>query len=325
MKGNTGQHHLYLLCNIIRMTISINSDMRNFKLTSFGLIIAAGALVVSCNQNPKASVTEENISALKVDSAKTGIVKLGGNLFSVPSPIQTALLIENSGVNYDANMLNSLERLSQYTSRESKALNLGVYGANLGYATVFGDNQHAIGYLNAIENLANDLEITGALDRNIVKRFAGNVGNRDSMLILTSNFFRAGDAYLKDSDREDVATLILAGGWIEAAYFTARAAQAGNEQARQRLAEQRLAMESLLVALDQQKENAFIRDLIEQMKPLQNFYSQVSYAYKYERPETYPDQKLTFINSSSSAKMSDDVLQGMMQAINNLRTKTSGV
>ena len=179
------------------ITMMKNRDLFLQRMLFFAF---AGILFYSCNPNPQASVTEESISNVKVDTSKTGIINVGGTLFSIPSPIQTAMLIKESNTEYDASILNSTRNLANYTSREIKALNLGIYGADLGYATIFEDNESAVNYLNTVEKLANDLEIIGALDKNILRRFANNVGNQDSMLILTSNFYRAGDAYLKDNE-----------------------------------------------------------------------------------------------------------------------------
>lgn len=281
------------------------------------------ALLAACNPNPQAVVTDESIDQIEVDSTRSGLINVGGTLFSIPSPIQTAMLIKESGARYDNALLNNPRNVQNYTSRTQKALNLGVYGADLGYATVFNDNEAAVKYMTVVEKLAADLEVTGALDRNLLKRLANNTGNQDSMLILTSNFFRAGDAYLKDNDRADIAALILCGGWVEAAYFTGREAANGNLPARTRLAEQRLAIENLHGVLSRLSMEE-VKPLIGDIEELKTLYSQVEYAYQYERPETYPDQQITFINSSSSASMADSTLQQINDRLVALRTKTAG-
>ena len=65
-------------------------------------------------------------------------------IFSLPSPLQTTLLIKASGANYHADMLNSPDAASGYSISMEKALNLGIYGADLGYVTCYEQTQDAL-------------------------------------------------------------------------------------------------------------------------------------------------------------------------------------
>ena len=53
-----------------------------------------------------------------------------------------------------------------------------------------------------------------------MKRFQGNMENRDSLLIMVSQLNSLSDEYLKENESEDVSALILYGGWVESLYFT---------------------------------------------------------------------------------------------------------
>src|ERR1044072_5604315 len=119
-----------------------------------------------------------------VDSTATTILNVNGEIFSIPSPIQTAFLIKNSGATYSKDILNASAKASSYSTNFSKALNLGIYGADLGYVTIYDQNQDAIGYLNAAKKMADELGVSGAFDQTTIERFAKNIGNKDSMLVL---------------------------------------------------------------------------------------------------------------------------------------------
>ena len=71
-------------------------------------------------------------------------VTLGGHFFSIPSPFETANLLKESGAGFDANIINSPDNASNYTSDFYKALNLGVYGADLGYITIYNNNSNEL-------------------------------------------------------------------------------------------------------------------------------------------------------------------------------------
>ncbi len=59
----------------------------------------AVSLLSSCGGGKKDEGKDEIVET--VDTVKTSVVNVGGELFSVPSPIQTALLIQKSGITYD--------------------------------------------------------------------------------------------------------------------------------------------------------------------------------------------------------------------------------
>lgn len=301
----------------------MNFPKAKFRI-SLALLAGVAVWITACDPSPQGSVTDEDINQVEVDSNKTGVVNVAGELFSIPSPIQTAVMISNSGTDYDSDLGSDPSKIEQYTSRQQKAVNLGIYGADLGYATVFEDNELALKYLKAVRELANDLEVTGAMDKKLLERFSNNVGNRDSMLILTSNFYRAGDAYLKDNDRADIASLILAGGWIQAAHYTCDAAQGGNEDARNRLAEQRTAIENLVEVLSMMEGEEMTDELLADFRSLKELYSTITYSYQYEKPETYPEEKITFIKSSTSSQMPDTTLKQISELVKMLRNKTAG-
>src|SRR6185369_8628162 len=110
-----------------------------------------------------------NDSIIDTDTAKTAVLNVGGELFSVPSPIQTALLIQKSGVTYDKSILNPGNKNGQYASDFTQALNLGIYGADLGYVSMYNQTQDALGYLAGVKQLADKLGVSAAFDQQTMK------------------------------------------------------------------------------------------------------------------------------------------------------------
>ena len=47
--------------------------------------------------------------------------------YSLPSPLETAMLIKTAGATYNEKLLNPLSNQSGYTTNKSMALNLGIY------------------------------------------------------------------------------------------------------------------------------------------------------------------------------------------------------
>jgi hypothetical protein len=257
---------------------------------------------------------------VKIDSSKASLVNVSGKLFSIPSPIQTALLINQSNATYDRTQLNVPKNSTIYASRLKRALNLGVYGTDMAYASISDDGQSALGHFKAVENLAENLGIKAAIDPNLVKRLGANAGNADSLMILSSDFYREADNYLKQNERTDVAALILTGGWIEATFLTAQAAKSDNEMARTRLAEQGQAAETIYEVLSSQDDEELKNsDLIQKIDSIRNSYASIKREYVYETPETNPEAKKTIFKSNSTYSMNDSLFNSLSAQLERLR------
>ena len=55
-------------------------------------------------------------------------------------------MIKKSGALYDKNMMNPVSNLSKYSDGMKQSLNLGIYGADLGYVTMYENTGDAMEY-----------------------------------------------------------------------------------------------------------------------------------------------------------------------------------
>ena len=150
-------------------------------------------MFASCEDNPTDTVEDEGKKKVNkdlLDPDRSFNTTFDGKLFSVPSPVQTALLIKELKIPFNESLLNPNENISNYSKMNSKALNLGIYGADLGYVTLYDQNAKAISYLSTVESLAKDLGISGAFDKTFLERFEANSDNEDSMLVILTDAFR---------------------------------------------------------------------------------------------------------------------------------------
>ena len=105
-------------------------------------------------------------------------------------------MLKDAGTQYDYSLLNEPANSSNYNSNFNKAINLGIYGTDLGYANIYEENQDAIQYLNSIKGLANDLSIGQFFDFTTIARLATNSKNLDSLLLITTQNFNSINSYL---------------------------------------------------------------------------------------------------------------------------------
>jgi hypothetical protein len=255
------------------------------------------------------------------DTVKTSLLNVAGELFSVPSPVQTALLIQKSGITYDKAILSDSHKVNTFSTDYSRALNLGIYGADLGYVSLYNQTQDALSYLGAIKQLSDKLGLSAAFDPATMERIQKNITNKDSMTVLVGLAYRGSDAYLKDNQRTDISSLILAGGWIESMHFSVSAyRRAPADQIRYRIAEQKQALTSILKIL-QKNESEEIKDLTAALSALSKVYEGIQFKYVFAEPTHDTVKKVTYINSTSEVLVTDEQLTEINGKITEIRNK----
>ncbi|HEU4718991.1 MAG TPA: hypothetical protein VFU15_14200, partial [Bacteroidia bacterium] len=121
-------------------------NLQNIALSAF----AAALILSSCSNNGGDGKTGDTTPPETL--SVTG-VKIKGQSFLMPSPMIIASIIKKSGALYDKNMLNPTASLPNYGDATKAALNLGVYGADLGYITMYENTGDAMEYYKTVVQL----------------------------------------------------------------------------------------------------------------------------------------------------------------------------
>ena len=93
----------------------------------------------------------------------------------IPSPLEISNLIKESGAIYSEELLNPVENSKNYVNKYSQAINLGVYGTDLGYINMYSKYQASIVYLEAVRELSEVLSIGQFFDFSTIARLAANL------------------------------------------------------------------------------------------------------------------------------------------------------
>lgn len=296
-------------------------NIKNLKLNSKVIVLGLTSILLASCGDPKPEGENSSDDLPDTDTVKAVALNVGGELFSVPSPIQTALLIQKSGVAYDKAVLNPGNKNGQYTSDFSKALNLGIYGADLGYVSMYNQSQDALGYLGAVKQLADKLGVSAAFDQQTMKRINDNISNKDSMLVLVGIAYRASDAYLKTNKRTEISSLILTGGWIESMNFSILAYnKKPTDEIKYRIAEQKQALGSIIKLMNSHN-MPDAADLVKELEDLAKIYEGITFKYNYVEPTTDEAKKTTYINSTTEVSINKEQLDQIAAKIVAIRTK----
>ena len=285
-------------------------------------LLSCALLFSACGGSEQpADAGDSGTEEVSIDDANNaigqGLLKLDREIFSLPSPVQTAILLQKNAVQYNEGLVNGVNAESRYLNRTQKALNMGVYGADLAYLSNFNNTQLKNDYLRVVEKIATDMDIRNHIDQSLIDRFALNIDNRDSIYSLNAELFNSVDRYLKESGESHIAALILTGGWVEGMHITLGSAMS-NAEIRNRVGEQASAARSLR-KLIMRMEDPALKELETMLADLDERFQALDVNYTYVKPITDASERVTYLNSKSSVAMTDDQLKAITEQVNAIR------
>ena len=295
--------------------------MKNVSL--FFLIILAFACAP---EKPfEEQVFLDSLNNLKLEGPKISEEVITDIIQQVPSPLEISYLLKNVGTQYDFDILNSPSNSPKYNSNFRKALNLGVYGTDLGYANIYEQNQDAILFLNSIKSLANDLSIGQFFDFTAIARLATNGKNMDSLLLITTQNFNNINAYLQEDQRSNLSVLILTGGWLEALHVTCQVAEKNpdNQMLLEKIGEQKIILHNINAMLGFYTHDPHIADFRESILELERAYAQIEIVYSYAEPTLEEVNGILMVkdNSTTTINITKDHVDAIRQEVVNIRRK----
>ncbi|MBI9068189.1 MAG: hypothetical protein JEZ09_12925 [Salinivirgaceae bacterium] len=254
------------------------------------------------------NLNEEIISAKKV-------------FYALPSPIETAMLLKRAGTKYNAQLLNLTTNAEKYTTTRAKAINFGIYGADLSYASLFSQTQTSIDYMAVSKKLADELGMTSFIEGNMVKRLETNINNRDSSMEIISDGFMNSSSFLKEAGRPETAALIIAGGWIEGLYIACGLAKTSpnNSELVDRIIDQKMSLITLVSLLESFDENEDITFMINKVNKIKAVYDKVQVVTSKIEPITNDNLKVTTLQAKTEIFVSDEVFNELCETVNKIR------
>ncbi len=255
------------------------------------------------------------------------VQKVDGAMFSIPSPIQLGGIIQKSGAAYNADILNNPKSSESYVDLVAQSLNLGVYGADLGYCALYDKQQESIKYMRSAQKLSDVLGISDAFDVATIQSIEKNLDNKDSLLYIISNSYRKADDYLQTSDRKHIGALVIVGGWIESLYFSGELSKTNkSDDIVEMIGMQKHTINTIL---DKMLERYIAEPGVEQvyndLDEIRMAFEKVNIKYEFVAPETDAAGKVTTIKSKTSVEMTDEVFNEIVEKISAVRTKITTI
>ncbi|MEM8940494.1 MAG: hypothetical protein AAGC64_14245 [Bacteroidota bacterium] len=296
--------------------------MRNlFFLGALAFLAACGS-----GNKPDEQAFLESLDSATVEGPEISEEVISSVLQQIPSPLEISVLLKESGTKYDKQLLNSPDNISKYNSNYHKALNLGIYGTDLGYTNIYEQNQDGLDYMGSIKDLADGLSIGQFFDIETIGRLATNSKNLDSLLLITTQNFNSINQYLQEQGRANLSVLLLAGGWLEAMHITCEVAASdpSNKELQETIGSQKIILENIVLLLSfYQQVDQNMASLLTDMQALQTEYENIEIVTTYEEStfEIVDGVMVIKDNSSSEIKITDQNIENIKNLIGSVRNK----
>lgn len=247
---------------------------------------------------------------------------------NVSSPIEMAALIKKEGVPFSKDYLSDPDNVDNLNTAFEKALNLGVYGADLGYMNIYDKTSLILNHITSIKKIAEDLKIGQFFDFSTLKRLASNNENLDSLLYISTSSFNKMDNYLRDNKRSDLSTLMITGVWIEGLYLATQVSlKSQNKEIQNRVAEQKVSLDNLMLILKLfEKDNNFAQ-LIKEIERIKTVFEPVKITVEKGEPTTQEvDGSIMIVqNDIQHIDMPNGHMANIIRVVSDVRNKVIGI
>ncbi|MBR5644447.1 MAG: hypothetical protein IKW77_09695 [Salinivirgaceae bacterium] len=239
--------------------------MKSIKLLAF--LILGSAVIAACsnsgNKTNKAATAE-------IDDVS--VAQIIEDLESIPTPTTVELMemINKLGLTYLYDVTNSLANQESYLSTKQKALNLGVYAADLSYDVAYQKKAETEEYLRCILTMASDLNISIDADK-ISNKFESNIDNVEGLNSVVKDVFKESQYILNQTSQTETALLFLIGSWVESAYICVSASDlASNNMDFIKVAVSHFEYSSTIIKyLESRKDNSDFAEFFQTLNNLQ--------------------------------------------------------
>ena len=243
--------------------------------------------------------------------------------YSLPSPLETAMLIKNAGAAYNEELMNPVSNSSRYITSKSKALNLGIYSTDLSYASLFDQSQATLDYIGAAKEMADGLNILDAIDEETVTQLEEQINNRDAIIDIISETLMNSSAFLKENDLEGTASVVLVGGWVEGLYIATNLVNENDlddNKLVERIVDQKLSLDIMVNLLESSPEDADAQAVLEDVKALKTIFDKITIDQGEVTAVEDPETNVTTLKSESSIKITNRVFTELKTKVIEIRS-----
>ncbi len=288
------------------------------------MTILFALILSSCNSGGKGTKKEaDSLDVSKNNAAIYDEIKKAETIFyTLPSPLESAMLIKSAGALFDDKLLNPVENTKNYNTNKSMALNLGIYTCDLSFASLYDQTQLIINYMNAAKKMADGLGILDAILQEDIDRLEQNIHDTEVIMDIVSQTYLNSNSYLEDNGQPAIAAIVLTGGWMEGLYISTQLIDMkdfnGNKLVG-RIIDQKLSVDILINLLGDSKGNPAIDELLAQVARVKTVFDKITLKTTPIRPEYDKTTNVTVLKSEVQADLTPEVFKELATVVGEIR------
>jgi hypothetical protein len=296
-----------------------------FYLFFAALCIGGLSFFQACGDGSNENDMENMDADFEADSKlKDKASKVREVLYSIPSPVETATLVKMSGVDFNKSSMNNPNKVGDYNTTKSQAFNLGVYGSDLAYSSIFEQSQEALNYFSAVKLLSDELGVSGVINDENISRFERNIESKDSLVVFVNEIFWAIDATLVEDDRGYVSAIVMAGGWVEAVYILLKNGKemkgSDLDKVKQLVSDQQYSLQNIIKLIDTYEDDNNLVVLSAEFIKLNELFNRIVKQDNETLVNKDANGKVV-IGGNDSVTISDELLGQIYDEVNKIRIK----
>jgi hypothetical protein len=241
--------------------------------------------------------------------------------FNIPSPSEQFALISKMDGNKNTAIMHDPNKADSYSNSAQKALNFGVYTADVAYLTSFNETNKYLTYFGKLEKLGNDIGVAQVFGKQLGELAKKWDGNADSLFRLSDETYNKTFQRLIDIEKGTELSLMLVGGWIESMHLMIGSSKGYGKSPKleQAIADQKLVAENLVEFLVSYQDDAEVAAYTSEISAILDIYKEMDCSSSETKVEN-ANGKLNF-SGGEQCKMTEKCFNDLKKRIEAIRTK----
>lgn len=313
--------------------MKLQDKVKGTSLSLLAVVLAVAVGLSGCTRNQTTTnyddpnATTDSLKAVADTQVQDDLNKSKTIFYTLPSPVEMAQIVKETGVKFDDQILSDLNRASKHVTNLKTALNLGIYAADMSFAGMFDQSQSMITYMGTLKEMARKLGIVQVLDEDAMHKLENTDISKDEALNIISEVYMNTNQYLTDNNRRNISAVVMTGGWIEGLYLALNLVNPKklNKMAVERIVSQKLTLGTVFNILDSMDPDAkdddltYIKGKMEQIKVVYD-YIQIEKIGRVSAI-TDPDAHLTTIKANTASELDPDMFEALRLTVNQIRNE----
>lgn len=283
--------------------------------------LCTSLIIVSCADGPDKAHERNTVdNELRKEAQEPQKEHEERAYYPIPSPEQMFGFINDNGVAYSKELMNSPEKASNYTDPTMKALNFGVYTADLAYCASYQDIESTLDLYKVVKTIGAELNIEEMMTEEMMNNMQAHLQDKDSLAIIAGQSYYQAVDYLEQNKQEGKLALMSLGGWVESLYITLNAIEDFDENSStaQRLADQKITFGNLYTYLRKNEEEIGVADQLKAVQGIRSVFASLR-EKKVAKASSAEEGGKLVLGGGSKISISTDQFNALKKAINEYR------